>query len=122
MDKNTLRYLGCAALGAAGTLTCLAGAKLVSDGVEELDDTLLDWTASKYDMYETSQESVLKTLGGLGLIGLGASAVGTSIGGAFCVGQQSVVDATPAFNVMIGAETLEDAQKQLDAMKVLTEK
>lgn len=105
---------------AAGCLTALGGFKLACDGINELEDTVYDFKADKFDVYEASGEAVVKTVVGIALCGIGGTVAGSSVACAFDAGQNSVIEAAKAqAPVQIAAKSIDEAQKFLDAMKVL---
>lgn len=115
--NSLAKYLISVGVGAAGLAGVGVGLKLVSDGVEEIDDTLFDWRATKLDMYDAAYKGMAKTIGGIGLAGLGGAMVGGAIATSFYAGQDSILENPAPVNIV--ADTIEDAQKSLDVLKAL---
>ena len=62
-----------------GTLACVGGFKLASDGINEVEDTLYDFKADKFDVYEASGNAIIKAAAGMALIATGASVATSSV-------------------------------------------
>lgn len=103
-----------------GTLACVGGFKIASDGIQEVEDTLYDFKADKFDVYEASGDAVIKTAAGMALVAAGATVATSSVALGFDAGQKSILEAAKdAAPVQIQANSLDAAQKCLDAMKAL---